>query len=134
GLIVAVSALSVLTWGPDTVSTTHPSKSMTMAFAIVALFAVNLGLVLRRERQAPWASPLFPFLGWIFFGWFFTWAAVELNMFQRLLLTTSLSSREWLLVLLLSWIAPIAVAVDKAIHTRRVDRIAGEHRLGSVTA
>jgi Ca2+-transporting ATPase len=133
GFIVALSALSVLTWGPDTVSTTDPSKSMTMAFAIVALFAVNLGLVLRRERQAPWASPLFPFLGWIFLGWFFTWAAVELGMFQRLLLTTSLSSRQWLLVILLSWIAPLAVAADKAFQTRRVDRMARENPLGATT-
>ena len=48
---------------------------MTMAFAIVALSAVNLGLVMRRERQAPWSSPLFPYLGWIILGWVAIWAA-----------------------------------------------------------
>ena len=42
-----------------------PSVSMTMAFAIVALSAVNLGVVMRREREAPWSSPVFPYLGWI---------------------------------------------------------------------
>src|SRR5207344_1489088 len=94
GFIVATSALALLTWGPDTPSATDPSISMTMAFGLVALTAVNLGLVLRRERQPPWASPVFPFLGWIILGWLFTWAAVELNMFQRLLLTTSLSGGQ----------------------------------------
>jgi hypothetical protein len=50
---------------------------MTMAFAIVSLSAVNIGLVMRRERQAPWSSPVFPYLGWIILGWILTWAAVD---------------------------------------------------------
>ena len=91
GFVVAVTALAVLEWGPDEPSTTHPSVSMTMAFAIVALSAVNLGLVMRREREAPWSSPMFPYLGWIILGWVLTWAAVELNMLQRLLDTVSLT-------------------------------------------
>ena len=53
-----------------------PSVSMTMAFAIVSLSAVNLGLVMRREREPAWSSPLFPYLGWIILGWTLTWAAV----------------------------------------------------------
>ena len=122
GFIVAMSALALLTWGPDTPSTTDPSISMTMAFGVVALTAVNLGLVLRRERQHPWASPVFPYLGWIILGWLFTWAAVELNMFQRLLLTTSLSGGQWAVVIGLSWLAPAVVAVDKAVQLRRLDR------------
>ena len=83
---------------------------MTMAFAIVSFSAVNIGLIMRRERQAPWASPVFPFLGWIILGWILTWAAVELGMLQRLLDTTSLSGREWVVVLALSLIAPAFVA------------------------
>ncbi len=53
---------------------------MTMAFAVVALSAVNLGLVMRREREPPWSAPVFPYLGWIILGWALTWAAVELAM------------------------------------------------------
>src|SRR4051795_5771585 len=53
GFIISVTALSVLNWGPDTASTTDPSVSMTMAFAVVALSAVTIGLVMRREREAP---------------------------------------------------------------------------------
>jgi Ca2+-transporting ATPase len=119
GFAVAVTALCALAFGPGNPSTTHASQSMTMAFAIVSFSAVNIGLVMRRERQAPWSSPVFPFLGWILLGWFMTWAAVELNMFQRLLDTTSLTGGEWGTVLGLSLIAPAIVGVDKAIQLRR---------------
>ena len=51
GFLVAFSALAVLTWGPDEPSTEFPSISMTMAFTVVALSAVNMGLVMRRERE-----------------------------------------------------------------------------------
>jgi Ca2+-transporting ATPase len=119
GFVVAATALSVLEWGPGKPSTTQASVNMTMAFAVVSLSAVNIGLVMRRERQAPWSSPVFPYLGWIILGWILTWAAVELNMLQRLLDTTSLTGREWIIVLALSLLAPAAVAVDKVIQLRR---------------
>ena len=70
GFVVAVTALLVLKFGPGKPSTTEASVNMTMAFAIVSFSAVNIGLVMRRERQAPWSSPVFPFLGWIILGWF----------------------------------------------------------------
>jgi Ca2+-transporting ATPase len=93
-----------------------------MAFAVVALSAVNLGLVLRREREAPWSSPIFPYLGWIFLGWTLTWAAVELNMLQRLLDTESLNGRQWVIVLGLSLLGPGFVAIDKAVTMSRQHR------------
>ena len=119
GLVVAVTALLVLDLGPDKRSTTHASVSMTMAFAFVAFTAVNLGFVMRREREAPWSSPLFPYMGWIILGWFLTWAGVELHMFQRLLDTESLTGSQWAIVLGLSLIAPALVWADKAIQLRR---------------
>jgi len=119
GFTVAVTALCVLEWGPGKPSTTHASVNMTMAFAIVSFSAVNIGLVMRRERQAPWSSPVFPYLGWIILGWVLTWAAVELNMLQRLLDTTSLSGRQWVVVLALSLLAPAVVAADKLIQLSR---------------
>ena len=79
GFVTAAIALSILEWGPDTPSTKHASASMTMAFAVVSLSAVNLGLVMRREREPAWSSPVFPYLGWILLGWTLTWAAVELT-------------------------------------------------------
>jgi len=127
GFVVAATALCVLEWGPGKPSTTHASINMTMAFAIVSLSAVNIGLVMRRERQAPWSSPVFPYLGWIILGWILTWAAVELNMLQRLLDTTSLSGREWIIVLALSLPAPAVVAVDKVIQLSRQRRASTAH-------
>jgi P-type Ca2+ transporter type 2C len=119
GFVVAVTALLVLEFGPGKPSTTQASVNMTMAFAIVSFSAVNIGLVMRRERQAPWSSPVFPYLGWIILGWILTWAAVELGMLQRLLDTTSLTGREWVIVLALSLIAPAVVAADKFIQLSR---------------
>jgi hypothetical protein len=56
---------------------------------------------------------------WIILGWILTWAAVELNMLQRLLDTTSLSGREWTIVLALSLLAPAVVATDELIQLSR---------------
>jgi P-type Ca2+ transporter type 2C len=119
GFLVAIPALLVLINGPDEPSTAAPSVSMTMAFAVVALSAVNIGLVLRRE-QRPWFSqPAFPYLGWIALGWLFTWAAVELGMLQRLLDTTSLEGSQWGLVIGLSLIAALYNEIDRVIRVRR---------------
>jgi Ca2+-transporting ATPase len=74
---------------------------------------------MRREREAPWSSPVFPYLGWIIVGWILTWAAVELNMLQRLLDTTSLTGGQWVSVLALSLITPAFVAIDKAVQMSR---------------
>ena len=131
GFAVAAGALAVLEWGPDEPSTTLPSISMTMAFAIVAMSAVNLGLVMRREREPVWSSPVFPYFGWIILGWTLTWAAVELGMLQRLLDTVSLSGRQWGVVLLLSLIAPGFVWVDKTI---RLARLRKQEAKGSLIA
>ena len=124
GFVVAVTALGLLAWGPDKPSTTLPSISMTMAFAFVSLTAVNLGVVMRREREAPWSSPLFPYFGWIILGWFLTWAAVGLSMFQRLLDTVALSGGQWLVVMGLSVVTPLLVAIDKAVQLHRQGKTA----------
>jgi P-type Ca2+ transporter type 2C len=124
GFIVAVTALLILDLGPGQPSTTHASAPMTMAFAFVALTAVNLGVVMRREREAPWSSPLFPYMGWIMLGWFLTWAGVELHMFQRLLDTQSLTGAQWAWVLGLSLITPALVWADREIQQRRQRRLA----------
>jgi Ca2+-transporting ATPase len=124
GFIIAGSALALLAWGPGEPSTTDPSTSMTMAFAVVALSAVNMGLVMRRERQAPWSAPVFPFLGWVMLGWALTWAAVELNMLQRLLDTVPLTGAQWTLVIGLSLVSPALVGIDKALRIRDLDRAA----------
>jgi P-type Ca2+ transporter type 2C len=45
-------------------------------------------------------------------------------MLQRLLDTTSLSGREWIIVLALSLLAPAVVAADKILQLRRQSQAA----------
>jgi Ca2+-transporting ATPase len=92
---------------------------MTMAFAVVALSGVNNGLAMRREREPFGSSPMFPFMGWVLPGWFLTWAAVELGMFQRLLTTVSLTGGQWVVAIGLSLLSPLFVTIDRAIQLRR---------------
>jgi Ca2+-transporting ATPase len=105
---------------------------MTMAFAVVALSAVNMGFVMRRERQVPWSSPLFPYMGWIMLGWALTIAAVETRVLQRILDTVSLTGAQWALVIGLSLISPLFVAIDKIIQIRRLDREQREHPFAGI--
>jgi Ca2+-transporting ATPase len=65
---------------------------------------------------------VFPYLGWIILAWLLAWAAVELNMFQRLLDTVSLTGGQWATVLALSLIAPAVIGADKAIQLARQRR------------
>ena len=132
GFIIAGSALALLSWGPGEPSTTDPSTSMTMAFAVVALSAVNMGFVMRRERQVPWSSPLFPYMGWIMLGWGLTIAAVETRVLQRMLDTVSLTGAQWVLVIGLSLVSPLFVAIDKVIQMRRLDREQQEHPFAGI--
>ena len=74
---------------------------------------------MRREREAPWSSPMFPYFGWIMLGWVLTWAAVELNMLQRLLDTESLTGRQWVVVIALSLVAPRSSASTRRSSLRR---------------
>jgi Ca2+-transporting ATPase len=134
GFIVAASALALLSWGPGEPSTTDASTSMTMAFAVVALSAVNMGFVMRRERQVPWSSPLFPYMGWIMLGWGLTIAAIETRVLQRILDTVSLTGAQWVLVIGLSLVSPLFVAIDKIIQIRRLDREQQERPFAGIAA
>jgi Ca2+-transporting ATPase len=120
GFLIAAPALLLLQYGPDDPSTTVGSVSMTMAFAVVALAGVNNGLVMRREREPWWSAPLFPYMGWVMLGWFLTLAAVEFEVFQRLLTTVSLSGGQWVIAIALSLVSPLFVAIDKAIQSRHM--------------
>jgi len=119
------------TYGRNEVAT-EPPPTMTMAFTVVALSAVNMGFVMRRERQVPWSAPLFPYLGWIMLGWALTIAAVETRALQRILDTVSLTGAQWLLVIGLSLISPLFVAIDKIIQVRRLDREQREHPFAGI--
>ncbi len=119
GLLVSIPALLMLVYGPDEPDITVASVSMTMAFAVVALSTVNIGLVLRRENRPWFSQPMFPYLAWIALGWFLTWAAIELGMLQRMLDTTSLQGSEWLIVIGLSLIPAVFNELDRVYRNRK---------------
>lgn len=123
GFVIASSALALLSWGPDEPSPTDPSISMTMAFGVVALSTVLIGLSMRRKIQPAWASPLFPFVSWIGLGVLLIWLSIELRAFQRVLGTVSLSEHQWLVVLLLGLLAPSISELDKAVRRRSAKRV-----------
>ena len=52
-------------------------------------------------------------------GWVAIWAAVELGMLHRLLLTPSLTGGQRAVVIALSLVSPALVAADKAVQLRR---------------
>jgi P-type Ca2+ transporter type 2C len=87
-----------------------------------ALKQADIGVAMGSGSEV---SPVFPYLGWIILGRILTWAAVELGMLQRLLDTTSLTGREWIIVLALSLLAPAVVATDKLIQLSRQRKALG---------
>jgi Ca2+-transporting ATPase len=118
GLALALASLVPLVIGPDEPSTEAASVSMTMTFAVAALSTVGLGLVLRRDPAAAWRGPMFPYLGWLAIAATLTVLAVELPVLQRLLTTESLSGGQWLAVLALASVTPVAIEVGKAVRRR----------------
>jgi Ca2+-transporting ATPase len=121
GVVLGVTALIPLAFGPDEPSIDGPSASMTMAFGVTAFATLGLGLVARRDPEATWRAPQWPYVGWVAIGAVLTWFAVELPMFQRWLDTSSLSGREWLGVLGLALVTPVAVEISKAVR-RAIER------------
>jgi Ca2+-transporting ATPase len=118
GLALALVSLVPLVFGPDEPSTDAASVSMTMTFAVAALSTVGLGLVLRRDPAPAWRGPLFPYLGWLAIAATLTVLAVELPALQRLLTTESLTGGQWLAILGLASVTPVAIEVGKAARRR----------------
>ena len=119
GVILALTALVPLVWGPDAPRTDGPSISMTMTFGVAAFATLGLGLVMRRDPAAAWQGPYHPYLTWLAVGALLTWCSVELSLLQRWLGTESLSGWQWLGVLGLALVTPLAVEADKAFRRRR---------------
>ena len=119
GLLLAVSATIPLVAGPDEPSTDGPSASMTMAFAISALAALGLGWTSRRDPGRSSDSPPLPYLGWLLAGMALVVVSVEMPFVQTWLETQSLTGGQWMAVLGLSLVAPVAAVVEKEVRRRR---------------
>ncbi len=119
GLIFATSLVPLLIY-PDQLSSTEPNVPVTMTFVIAALGSIFGGLVLRRDPESGLAAPILIAIKWLSIPLFLTVLAVEVGFMQRLIGTTSLDGREWLVCLGLALIVPVFVEVEKWFRRRRV--------------
>ncbi|MEO1064693.1 MAG: cation-transporting P-type ATPase [Actinomycetota bacterium] len=115
GVSAGLAALVPLLWGPDEPSTDGPSIAMTMAFGVVGLSTLLLGLAWRRDASPAWTGPLWPFVGWLAAGGAVVWLAIELPVLQRWLDTLTLTGSQWLAVIALSLVGSAVVEVSKLV-------------------
>ncbi len=118
GMARFLPAFACLVWGPDLPSMDAPSAAMTMAFTVIALGAVLGGLVLRRDPASGLLPPVLKAVGFLSIPAVIVVLATELPFMQRGLMTQSLTSQQWLVVVGLALIGPIVVEADKW-HRRR---------------
>ena len=94
--------------------------AQTMTFGILALSTIWLAASMRRALAPIWAGPLVPFWAWMTIPLLLSVLAIEWEFLQQVLLTTSLTGLQWLVVLMLSLSVPIVSEVTKFIGRRRV--------------
>lgn len=119
GGILFVATLAALMLGPGELAGDQPSVRMTMAFVVMAFGTILSGLVLRRDPEPGLGAPLLGAVKTLAIPAAITVVAVEWTFMQKLLLTTSLTGREWLACLGLALLVPLAVELSKIPRRRR---------------
>ena len=117
--VLFVAALLPLVAGPDEPSLEQASVSMTMTFAVMGLGTVFNALVNRRDPTSGLSAPVLKALaiGLVPVG--MVVLATELPGLQHGLLTTSLTSGQWLTCAGLAALLPLTVEVGKLLRRRR---------------
>ena len=114
-----LTALVPLLAGPDALSVSAPSASMTMAFVVLCLSTATGGLVLRRDPASGLTPPLLKAAGILAVPVILVVLATELPVMQRALLTQPLTGPQWLACAGLALIAPVVIEGDKWLRRRR---------------
>jgi Ca2+-transporting ATPase len=120
GTVLFFAGLIPLAWGPDEPFIDAPSASMTMCFVVIGLGTVFSGLVMRRDPSSGLTPPVLGALKILVIPAALVVLATELGIFQRSLLTQSLTGDQWLACLGLALVLPIVVEIDKWIRRRRL--------------
>lgn len=118
GVLIFLTSLVPLLVMPGQASPTEPNVPVTMTFAIAALGSVFGGLVIRRDPESGLAPPILVAVKWLSIPLALTIASIEIGFLQRILGTTSLDGRQWLVCLGLSLVVPVVVELDKWIRRR----------------
>ncbi len=90
----------------------------TMVFAVMAVSTVVLALAVRRDLIPLWVGPFTPYLLWLLIPLAASWLAVEAELFQSFLDTTSLTGPQWAIVFGLSLVPALVIEADKALRRR----------------
>jgi Ca2+-transporting ATPase len=114
-----VAALFPLIAGPDDPKTDVASQSLTMTFAVMGLGTVFNALTNRRDPASGLEPPILKALAISLFPVLMIVLATELPGLQRSLLTTSLTSREWLACLGLAALLPLVIEGSKWFRRRQ---------------
>ena len=116
GIVQATASLLPFAWQ----SLLGTPTAQTMTFGVLALSTIWLAASMRRALAPLWAGPFAPFWAWMAIPLLLSVLAVEWTFLQELLLTTSLTGLQWLVVLVLSLSVPIVSEVAKVTQRRRV--------------
>ncbi len=119
GAVRFLTALVPLLFGPDPLSVTEASDSMTMAFVVLCLSTAAGGLVLRRDPASGLAPPLLKAVGILAVPVILVVLTTELPVLQQALLTRPLTGPQWLVCAGLALVTPIVVEADKWLRRRR---------------
>jgi Ca2+-transporting ATPase len=114
-----VAALVPLVLGPDDPKPDVATQSLTMTFAVMGLGTVFNALANRRDPASGFEPPILKALAIAVFPVAMIMLGTELPGLQRALLTTSLTSREWLACFGLAALLPIVIEAGKWIRRRR---------------
>ena len=115
GLVQAGACLLPFVWQHDL----GPERTQTMTFAILAISTVFLAISARRDLLPATAGPYYPYFLWMALPALLTVLAVEMDVFQRMLDTTSLTGSNWLAVVGLALIVPAVMEGSKAFRRAR---------------
>ncbi len=118
GLVQSIVSLLPFIWEDELGVPTAQS----MTFGILAISTMFLAISLRRGVIPGWDGPYLPYLLWMLVPAVLTVLAIELPLFQRMLLTTSLTGSQWLAVWGVALIVPVVIEIDKAIRRARGEK------------
>ena len=120
GGVLFLATLAALMFGPGELAANQPSVRMTMAFVVMAFGTIFSGLVLRRDLEPGLAAPLAGAAKTLAIPAGITLVAVEWTFMQKLLLTTPLTTGQWLASLGLALLVPITIELNKVPSRRRL--------------
>jgi Ca2+-transporting ATPase len=123
GAVLAAAAFVPLVAGPGEPSTTQPSVSLTMTFAVMGLGTVFNALTNRRDPASGLTPPILTALAVGLVPIALIFLATQLPSLQRGLLTTPLTGPQWLAAISLALALPLVIEVGKWFRRRRIPQL-----------